>query len=334
MREIVFVKKNEARWKALETNLNNFSPDELAESFIGLTDDVSYARTFYPNSNTERYLNALLSRFHQTIYKNKKERRNRFAEFWKYEVPLKVREHHKELLYSFIFFALFVIIGAFSAAKDDTFVRLILGDGYVNETIHNIESGDPMAIYKSGGSTSSFLMITINNIRVSFLAFVFGLFFSVGTVYVLMQNGVMLGSFQYFFYEKNVFLDSVSSIWIHGTLEISAIVIAGGAGLVLGNSILFPGTYSRKESFRKGARDGAIIIAGLIPIFIFAGFLEGFITRYTQMPLLLSSIIILGSLFFIIFYFVIYPIQLERKINKNEKKNRLTQREKPEPEVI
>lgn len=316
MREINFVKKNEARWRALENNIAGLTPDELAENFIELTDDVAYARTFYPNSNTERYLNALLSKFHQLIYKNKKEKKSRFLTFWKYEVPLKVREHHRKILYSFLFFTIAMLIGAFSAAKDDTFVRLILGDSYVNQTLQNIESGDPMAIYKSGGSTYSFLMITVNNIRVSFIAFVAGILFSIGTVYVLLNNGIMLGSFQYFFYEKNVFWDSVSSIWIHGTLEISAIVIAGGAGLVLGNSILFPKTFSRSVSFRKGAKDGLIILIGLVPIFIIAGFLEGFITRYTDMPILLSSAIILLSLAFVVFYFIVYPIYLGMKSKK------------------
>ncbi|MCD7973567.1 MAG: stage II sporulation protein M [Candidatus Azobacteroides sp.] len=321
MREVVFIKKNEERWKKLEKDIPNQTPDELAESFIELSDDVAYARTFYPGSDTERYLNALLSRFHQVIYKNKKEKKGRFLTFWKYEVPLTVRSHHKELFYSFLFFAVFALIGAFSAAKDDTFVRLILGDRYVNQTIQNIETGDPMAIYKSGGSTSSFLMITTNNIAVSFMVFIYGLFFSIGTVYILMTNGIMLGSFQYFFYEKNVFLDSITSIWLHGTLEISAIVIAGGAGLVMGNSLLFPKTYSRKNSFMKGAKDGLKILVGLIPVFIIAGFLEGFITRYTKMPLPVSATIILSSLAFVIFYFIIYPIRLEKKIKKYEQKN-------------
>lgn len=321
MREVVFVKKNEAKWRQLEQHISDLTPDELAENFISLTDDLSYAQTFYPNSNTERYLNALSARFHQLIYKNKKEKGNRLLTFWKYEVPLTVRAHHKELLYSFVFFTVFALIGVFSAAKDDTFVRLILGDSYVNMTLENIEKGDPMAVYKSGGSTSSFLAITINNIRVSFLAFIYGLFFSVGTVFILFQNGIMLGSFQYFFYEKNVLWDSVMSIWIHGTLEISAIIISGGAGLVLGNSILFPKTYSRMKSFTRGAKDGVKILIGLIPVFITAGFLEGFITRYTHMPDWLSLAIILTSLFFIVYYFIVYPILLEKKTRTHGTKN-------------
>ena len=319
MREVVFVKRNEEKWKQSEKSISEMTPDELAESFIALTDDLAYSRTFYPNSNTERYLNALSARFHRLIYKNKKEKSGRFITFWKYEVPLTVRKHHTKLLYSFLFFLIFGVIGAFSAAKDDTFVRLVLGDSYVNKTIDNIENGDPMAVYKGGSSTYFFLAITLNNIRVAFLAFVAGVLFSVGTVWILFYNGVMLGSFQYFFYEKGVLWDSLMSIWIHGTLEISAIVIAGGAGLTLGNSFLFPKTYSRFKSFTQGAKDGIKIMVGLVPIFIVAGFLESFVTRHTEMPDWLSLTIILSSLAFIIYYFVVYPYRLEKKLINNKK---------------
>lgn len=206
-------------------------------------------------------------------------------------------------------------IGVLSAAKDETFVRLILGDTYVNQTIANIEKGDPMAIYKSQGQADMFMGITINNIKVSFMAFVAGVLFSLGTAWILFSNGVMLGAFQFFFYQKGLLLTSVLSIWIHGTLEISAIILAGCAGLVMGNSILFPKTYSRLESFKQGARNGLKIVIGLVPVFIMAGFLESFITRYTQMPMALSLFIILASLSFVIYYFIIYPYRLTKPLN-------------------
>ena len=160
-----------------------------------------------------------------------------------------------------------------------------------------------------------FSMIALNNIMVSFLTFI-GLFqgggvvlpaFSFGSAYHLFNNGVMVGSFQYFFFEQGVFWESVRTIWIHGTLEISAIIIAGGAGLAMGNSLLFPGTYPRLVSFRRGAIRGLKIVIGLVPIFITAALLEGFVTRYTEMPVALSVLIIFGSLAFILWYFVWLP---------------------------
>ncbi|MCO4292891.1 stage II sporulation protein M [Solitalea sp. MAHUQ-68] len=315
MREIVFVQRNEEKWKRFENNVEG-SPDETAEQFIELTDDLSYARTFYPNSATTKYLNKLTAKFHLSIYKNKKEKTNRIVSFWKYELPQLLANHRKQLLYSFLIFFIGLSIGALSAAKDETFVRLILGDSYVNQTIQNIEKGEPTAIYKSGNETDMFMAITVNNIKVSFLAFIAGVLLSLGTAWLLFTNGIMLGAFQYFFYTKGVLMASALSIWIHGTLEISAIIIAGCAGLVMGNSILFPHTYSRLDSFKKGARNGIKIVIGLVPIFITAGFLESFITRYAEMPLALSLFIILGSLSFVLYYFVIYPYRLTNHQNQ------------------
>jgi uncharacterized membrane protein SpoIIM required for sporulation len=123
----------------------------------------------------------------------------------------------------------------------------------------------------------------------------------------------MLGSFQYYFFAKGLGWQSVLVIWIHGTLEISAIVIAGTAGMIMGSGLLFPGTRKRVDSLKRAAKDGVKVIVSLVPVFIAAAFLEGFITRHTAMPMWLSISILLLSLTFIIGYFVIYPVYLQRK---------------------
>ncbi|GGK87076.1 stage II sporulation protein M [Rufibacter glacialis] len=312
MREAAFIKQNAQKWKRYATE-PTANPDELANRFIELTDDLSFARTFYPQSDNTEYLNTLTGKVHQAIYRNKKEKGNRFVLFWKQELPLLFLQYHRQLFFSFLIFLAACFIGAISASQDDTFVRLILGDNYVNQTLANIRKGDPMAVYKQTGETSMFLMITINNIKVAFTAFVMGALLSVGTFWILLQNGIMLGAFQYFFYKQGILATSVLTIWIHGTLEISAIVIAGCAGFVMGNSLLFPKTFSRMESFRRGAKDGLKIVVGLVPIFIMAGFLEGFVTRHTDMPLYASLSIILGSAALIVFYFIYYPYWLQAK---------------------
>lgn len=315
MRESVFLKKNTDKWQDFERLLTvaQPDPDQLAELFVQLTDDLSFARTQYPESKITAYLNHLAAQVHQLIYHNRKEKKNRFVAFWRYELPHLFYSAHRQLLYACIIFALAASIGAVSAAHDETFVRLILGDGYVNTTLANIEKGDPMAIYKSANQTDMFFTITLNNIRVSFFAFAAGIFLSFGTGFLLLYNGIMLGTFQYFFFQKGLLITSALSIWIHGTLEISAIVIAGAAGLVMGNGLLFPGTYSRGISFVMGAKKGLKIVVGLVPIFITAGFLESFVTRLTAWHWSAKLGIILASASFIGYYFVIYPIQLNRK---------------------
>ncbi|HSP88225.1 MAG TPA: stage II sporulation protein M [Ignavibacteriaceae bacterium] len=322
MKEVTFLRKNKDKWKKFDSLLifrEKKSPDELADLFIHITDDLSYSKTFYPESTTTQYLNSLAARVHQTIYRTKKESKGRFKQFWGTELPLLMFKYRKNLLISFIIFCTSILIGIISSANDDNFVRLILGDSYVNMTLENIKEDDPLAVYKKMNQVDMFLGITFNNIRVSFLAFTFGIFFSFGTGLMLFYNGVMLGSFQYLFYQHNLLWESILVVWIHGTLEISAIIIAGCGGLILGNSIIFPRTYSRRVSFMRGAKDGLKIIVGLIPIFILAGFLESFVTRYTDMPLFISLFIIIGSLLFVIWYFIIFPkIIYKRKINAED----------------
>jgi uncharacterized membrane protein SpoIIM required for sporulation len=141
-----------------------------------------------------------------------------------------------------------------------------------------------------------------------------GFFLSIGTIWNLFTNGVMIGAFQYYFFARGLGWKSILVIWIHGTLEISSIIIAGGAGLLLGNSILFPGTHGRLYSLKKNGKDGVKMMIGLVPVFITAAFLEGFVTRYSSMPVWLSISILAVSLTFVIWYFVVYPIQLEKKM--------------------
>lgn len=313
MKEIVFLNQNAAKWRKFEETLDKppkDQPDLIADLFIQLTDDLAYARSYYPKSQTTRYLNNLTQKAYSIIYRNKRENMSRLVRFWRYEFPEVIYHSRRYILYSFIIFTLSVLIGMISTANDDTFVRLILGDAYVEMTLANIESGDPMAVYKQMNEADMFMGITLNNIMVSLYAFIYGIFLSIGTAYILFINGVMLGSFQYFFHQHDVLYESLLTIWIHGTLEIWAIIVTGGAGLMMGHSLLFPGTYSRRNALIKAGQQGAKIIIGLLPLFVVAGALEGFITRHTEFPAIIRLLIILSSIAFIIYYFIIYPRQL------------------------
>ncbi len=318
MREAAFVKQNKNKWLKFEQELQNnktVSPGEISKIYLEITDDLSYAKTFYAGSNTAKYLNGLASSAHQKIYTNKKEPGNAFWKFYSHDFPLMFYKHQKQLLLSFLIFTTFVSVGVFSASSDGAFVRAILGDAYVNMTLENIEKNDPMAVYKQMGELDIFLGITINNIRVALMAYTFGILAGLGTVFILIQNAIMLGSFQYFFYQNNMLWESARTIWIHGTIEISVIVIAGCAGLVVGKGILFPQTYSRLRSFTLGVKNGLKIVISTIPFFIIAGFLEGFVTRKTGMPDWLAITIIAISLLTILFYYVYYPHYLAAKNN-------------------
>jgi Stage II sporulation protein M len=114
---------------------------------------------------------------------------------------------------------------------------------------------------------------------------------------------------------------AILAVFIHGTIELSVIVIAGCAGLILGNSLLFPKTFNRWVSLRKGGKDAVKIVLGLMPFFILAAFLEGFVTRhYKTLPLGINITILILSLLLIIWYFIIYPAKLHKRVELTDQK--------------
>lgn len=282
-------------------------PDVLASNYIELTNDLAYAQTFYGKSKTEQYLNELAIRAHQLIYKDRKSSNNKVLHFFKHEIFEAIWHIRRPLLYALLIFLLANLIGIVSSKYDNDFVRLIMGDSYVNMTIENIKKGNPAAVYQSGSEWGGALAITINNVKVAFYAFIFGLFASVGTGYILLINGIMVGSFHYMFYQYGVLDEAMSAIWIHGTIELSVIVIAGGCGIALGNSILFPKTYTRLESFKRAAKQASKVLISTVLFFIVAGFLEGFVTRHYQVSIWLSLLIIVVSGIAIIYFYLIKP---------------------------
>ncbi len=309
MRENIFIEQNKEKWQDFEELLKEKkrNPDKISESFVEITDDLSYARTFYTNRSVRLYLNGTAQQIFRDVYKNKRVKWHKLIDFWTTDLPATMYMIRKDLLLATLIFIGALLIGVFSTMQDIDFVRVILGDDYVNLTEENIARGDPMAIYKSSDEIEMFFGITFNNLRVALMCFVMGAFFCVGSIFVALYNGIMLGSFQYFFYAKDVLIDSLFAVWLHGTLEISAIVIATAAGITMGKGLLFPGTLSRLESFQISARRGMKVMIGLFPVIVMAGFIESFLTRYTDMPLLIRGAVILLSFIFIMGYFVIYP---------------------------
>ena len=332
MKEVSFIKHNIDKWKAMEETVDNaygVSPDVLADAYQELTADLAFSQTHFPEARITVYLNNLASALHNEIYRNKREKRSRIITFWTREVPLTMWEARRLLLASFLIFVVSVVIGAISTLGDADFPRLIMGDGYVDMTLNNIERGEPMGVYGSSAEMPMFFQITLNNIMVSFRCFVAGLLTSFMTGFMLMQNGIMVGAFQAFFYQHGLLWESSMAIWLHGTIEISSIVVAGAAGLSLGNGWLMPGTYSRIESFRRGAKRGLKIVVGTVPLFIIAGFIESFVTRHTDLPDIVRLSIIVLSLIFVVGYFVVLPWRLYgRKKNLSDygnQENRETQ---------
>lgn len=309
MREGLFIKKHKDRWERVEQG-TAAHPDQMAKDFTQLVDDLAYAKTYYPTSKVTHYINALASRIYLGIYQNRKERSNLLVHFFKFDVPRTIGKHLWVMLFSLTIFLLFASVGFFSSIHDDTFVRQVLGDGYVDMTLRNIEEGNPFNVYADSNPFFMFVRIMINNIMVSFSYFFKGILFGVPSIVSLAKESIRLGAFEHMFYTKGLGSQAVVTVLLHGLLELTAIIITCGGGVVMGKSFLFAGTQKRLDSLRQGAKDGVKIVVGLMPVFMVAAFIEGFITRYYKMPLFMSLSILVVCGLFIIWYFILYPIML------------------------
>ena len=328
MREALFIKKNAQKWQEYE-HFQTDDPDEMANRFTTLVDDLAYAKTFYPHSKVTRLINGHAVSIYQSIYQNKKEKYSRLISFWKTELPMVIRRNHKVFLFSFIVFAISCTMGVISSMRDYEFAKGVLGEDYVAMTEENIANGDPFGVYKSTGDEgyfSTFIEIYYHNVRIDFLRFIGGLLFGVFTLSLLFQNSVMAGCFHYLFFAKGLGAQSMMVIWIHGILEISAWMISATAGFIIARSILFPGSYKRLTSFKQGLKDAVKIMIIFVPITLVAAFLESYVTHLMSesfdkdgkggIPVWASILILSASFGFIVWYFVIYPVLVERKIKK------------------
>mgnify|MGYP000142960133 CR=1 FL=1 len=316
MKETKFIEENKKKWNRFEQLYESKSndPEELSDLYMDITDDLSYAQTFYPKRTVRVYLNQLAQKVYTGVHKQKGESLRKFITVWQTSLPLEIYRSRKNLLFAFVAFLIYALIGVATTYVDPEFPRTVMGDGYVEMTLENIQNGNPLAVYEQERQMDMFIRITTNNLKVAFLTFVVGFLFTIGTHILLFSNAVMVGAFQYFFHAKGLLVTTFLGIWIHGAFEISAIVLAAGAGITAGNGLLFPKSYTRVQSLQLSTKRGLKIMLSLVPFIIVAGFLESFVTaNYQELPDWSKWMLIMLSFAIILFFYVFYPIYVARK---------------------
>jgi uncharacterized membrane protein SpoIIM required for sporulation len=315
MKETQFIDQNRQKWSDFEEALADAhkSPDKLHDIYIQVTDDLSHARTFYPTRSVRAYLNGLAQAVFGVIYKQKKSPLSKIRLFFTEELPQVVYESRWSFFWATAFFILAFIIGFVSSMMDESFLKIILGDQYINMTVENIKKGDPMAVYKSSGRFDMTFGIMANNIRVTMIYFLLGIFAGIGSVAMMMYNGIMVGAFLQFFSRYNLLGEANLTVWMHGTFEISAIIIGTAAGITMGRGLLFPATYTRLQAFQMTARRGVKIMVGVVSLLIVAAFIEGNLTRHTEAGDLFRGLFIAVCFAIVVGYFGILPFIKARK---------------------
>jgi uncharacterized membrane protein SpoIIM required for sporulation len=251
--------------------------DELQE--LGLlyrqtASDLATVREDITSRPFTSYLNQLLARAHNLIYMGKRPNWGGVLRFFRETYPRIFRETFPLVLLSALIFAAGGIAGAVVMLRDPGFAHQILGPQMV-ETIekremwtHSILAVKPMA--------SSQIMT--NNITVGFMMFAAGISAGLGTVWMLLTNGLLMGVLAVATARAGMALQLWEFVAAHGALELPAIFIAAGAGLEIARGLLFPGMLPRKDSLRLAGAQAAKLLLGTIPLLVVAGVIEAFIS--------------------------------------------------------
>jgi uncharacterized membrane protein SpoIIM required for sporulation len=252
---------------------------ELALLYRQTAADLSVAREDRAGAPLARYLNTLLGRAHNLIYSGHAPAARGLFHFYTRMFPGIFRLTLPYTLTATALFAAGLLAGALMAWADPGFERLLLG----GRMIDTIERGQmwTQSIVSVKPLASSAIMT--NNLSVSFAAFAGGMLAGVGTVYMMVFNGVLIGTVAVACHRAGLSVSLWSFIAPHGALELPAIFIAGGAGLLLAKGLLAPGFLSRRDSLTDAAAIAVRLLLGVIPMLIVAGLIEGFISP-TDMP--------------------------------------------------
>ncbi len=281
----LWLEKRKPHWNRLEQlldqggngKLDSLSRAELRE--LGLlyrqtAADLAAIREDASSVNFARYLNQLLARAHNTIYSGRKSSPYAILGFFRNTYPRIFRQNFSYCVTAFGLFVLGAVAGLVMTLQDPDFQLKVLGPQMV-ETIqkremwtHSIVSIKPMAA--SG--------IMTNNMSVGFMAFAMGITGGLGTIYMMLMNGLLIGVIGTACALAGMSLKLWSFVAPHGVLELPAIFIAGGAGLKLAHGLLFPGTLPRRDSLSRAGSEAVKLLLGTIPMLVVAGVIEAFVS--------------------------------------------------------
>jgi uncharacterized membrane protein SpoIIM required for sporulation len=275
--------------------------NELGRLYRSATSDLAVARRDFPAHRVVEYLNSLVARAHAAVYQGRAARRRSILEFFTTTFPRTFRATWAYTLASFLMFLL-PALASFAISYRDPNAGAALMPG-IEDRIQDIRDKHEWwkSINDEGRSAAASFIMT-NNIRVAILAFAGGMLLGVLTLYLLAQNGLMLGIIA----GAAQALGFATNLWgfvaAHGMLELSVIFIAGGAGLQLGWSVVRPGLLTRRAALVLAARRATCLLLGCIPLLVIAGSIEGFISP-SELPLslklavsLLSGVLLYGYL--------------------------------------
>ena len=262
------------------------------ELYRALGRDLSIVRRTLPASRMTRALAQSYARLHAVIYRKPHNWRERLRSLFQDEIPQVVRELRGQIQLVGLLFALSTGAGWWLINTYPELIGLIASE----PMIEGVEEGRLWTEGILNVVPSSVLSVGIlaNNIAVSLFAFVVGVFFGLGTFYMIAMNGFMLGAFFAFTHQHGLAGELLKFALAHGVVELSVICIAGAAGMMLGESLIRPTHATRRESFRHAASKTSKLLVLFALLLVVCGFIEGYISPDPDFPMLNRAIIGFG----------------------------------------
>ncbi len=282
-----FIEKRKANWKRLEElidqartmrGLRSLSRDEvreLARSYRRAASDLAIARVESRDQRLVSYLNNLVIRAHGMIYRTESKGGRAILNFYLYDFPAIFRRTFRYTLAVFLIFIAIAIPSFFATWRNDDFADFAYVPRPLVQKIKDHQAWwddlNKMAPVGAAG-------IITNNISVGILTFALSIFPVVGTVNVLKTTALQFGAINALVFKYGMGHTLWSFVAGHAVLEFTAIFIAGGAGLMIGLSVLAPGERTRREALIEKGAVAIKLMAGCFPLFVIAGLIEGFIS--------------------------------------------------------
>jgi uncharacterized membrane protein SpoIIM required for sporulation len=301
----IFIARNAGSWARLKEltgrarrGISRLDPDELDELvalYQKVSTHLSHAQTTYRDPGLTMRLTKLVSEASGVVYRGRSQPRRAFVDFFVWRFPAAVYQSGRFVLASaLLLFVPAIVMGVWVAndedARDVAWPESVR-EAYLNEDFESYYSDDTQVNFATG--------VTVNNIQVALMAFAGGILLCLPTAYVLMSNGMYLGLVAGLFASVGESPKFYGLILPHGLLELSAVVVAGAAGLRMGWTIINPGDRTRGQALAVEARRSVVIALGLVVAFMTAGFIEGFVTGRGLSTWLRVAIGIAAELLFI-----------------------------------
>ena len=300
-----FIDERKDNWQRLEDllgllqgsslrGLSKMEVREFGELYRRAATDLAIARAETRDPKLVNYLNSLVIRAHGKIYRSEGEGTRIVRKFFSKDLPVAFR---RSLRYTLVAFGVFMFFGilSFALCMYDSEFALVLG---LDEYRIAAETNTPWWTDINEANPIWSSRILTNNIQVAFNAFAFGALLGIGTLYILMFNGISIGGLIAVCYKTNpAFGNELVTFMVgHGVIELSCIFIAGGAGMMIGYSIINPGDLTRGQALKKAGMEAAKLVIGMACFLFVAGVIEGFISPSSlPPPIKFATGIITGS---------------------------------------